>query len=173
MERPLPRTHHHDFKYRLVRLALEDAEQFAGICRDVATLRAEWDRIGETVPERIVGDGLAALAVGRLVMVTLPTPDRPNEAFFVCGFPAAATIRDGDLFVPHDAAGPYRVLALERSVMPNGGFVPFVVEWTKSVRHNYGPPNALSQRSFFGAIVEIVAGKRARLASTPLAPGGS
>lgn len=168
-DRDPPRTHHMQFKYAVVAHALEKASEL--IAFDLVTL---WDAIGAALPEdeRIPSTGLAARnagdAVHPVLMITLPPPERPNEAYYLCAIPAnAEPDGKGGLHLP-DPEGPLRlrIFGMERSVLPDGGLIGFVVEWTTLYRHNYDAPDDPSPTAFWRAINEVVAGTRKTVHTT-------
>ena len=175
-ERPAPRAHHLGFKYAIVRRALRNARELIDICTRPGALAALWDSVGVELVEgeRLTGLGLSARNVGDAqrpcIMITLPPPERPNEAYFLCVFPSTARLdNEGSLFVP-DATGPLelRVFGMERSMLPDGGLIGFVVEWTHAFRHNYDAPDNRSTAAFWKAILEVVGGTRASVHSASL-----
>ncbi|HEY5924670.1 MAG TPA: hypothetical protein VIV11_23485 [Kofleriaceae bacterium] len=186
VERPPPRPHHLRFKYALVQRALQHAQELIELCTSQGGLLALWNEIGAEQPEaeRCVDTGLGAQNVGDaerpVVMITLPPAERPNEAWFLCVFPKPATLDDkGALWVP-DPTGPLelRIFGMERSMLPDGGLIGFVVEWTQVYRHNYDAPDNASPGAFWKAILEVVGGTRKPIhtmaltgaAAAPIAP---
>jgi len=161
------------FKYAIVRRGLREARRLVEICTKPGELEALWATVGEHVVqgERYDGAGLVARNVGDpqrpVIMITCPPPERPNEAYFLCVLPTTARLdNDGSLFVP-DPTGPLelRVFGMERSMLPDGGLIGFVVEWTQVFRHNYDAPENPSPAAFWKAILEVVGGKRSSIHS--------
>lgn len=173
--RPEPRAHPLRFKYALVTLALDTARELVNLCATPGALAELWERIGSDLPaeDRCDGGGLGARNVGDdvrpVVMITLPPPERPNEAYHLCLVPMSAHLQpDGSLFIPDPGADlRLRVFGLERSVLPDGGLIGFVVEWTAADRFNYDAPDNGSPGAFWKAILEIFGGTRAAIHATP------
>lgn len=174
--RPPARAHHLRFKYALVTRALEEPSSFVELCMSPSALAELWNAIGSALPEeeRIDGRTLAARNAGDLdhpvLMVTFPPPERPNEAYHVCALPMTARPdANGSLHIP-DADGPIalRMFGLERSILPDGGLIGFVVEWTAAVRHNYDAPDNASPAAFWKAILEIFGGTRVAVHTLPM-----
>ena len=170
-ERPPPRPHHLRFKYALVQRALQAAPELVDVCTRPGGLLALWSELGAALPDedRCPDTGLGAQNVGDaqrpVIMITLPPAERPNEAWFMCAFPKPATLDDkGALWVP-DPTGPLelRMFGMERSILPDGGLIGFVVEWTRAYRHNYDAPDNASPGAFWKAILEVVGGTRAAI----------
>jgi hypothetical protein len=107
------------------------------------------------------------------VMITLPPPERPNEAYHLCALPTTACHgADGGLFLPDlepAAELALRIFGLERSMLADGSLIGFVVEWTAVDRFNYDAPDNASPGAFWKAILEIVAGTRKAIHTTPRA----
>ena len=171
-DREPPRAHAMQFKYALVARALDRPDELVALC--ASGLDELWDAIGAALPEpdRIAPTGLAARNVGDavhpLVMITLPRPERPNEAYYLCAVPTnAKPDGKGGLNLPEPDDGLHlRMFGMERSVLPDGGLIGFVVEWTEMYRHNYDAPDDPSQAAFWRAIIEIVSGTRSSIHTT-------
>jgi hypothetical protein len=167
------------FKYALVARALARPRELIELCSSAAGLAALWDAIGRELPEaeRCDGSRLAVRQLGDasrpVVMIALPPPERPNEAYLLCAVPAAAYLKpDGSLFIPDPADElALRMFGLERSVLPDGGLIGFVVEWTASARLNYDAPDNASPGALWKAILEIFGGARSAIHSIPFELG--
>jgi hypothetical protein len=168
-DRDPPRAHHMQFKYAVVTHALEKPAEL--VTMDYALL---WEAIGAGLPddERIEPAGLDARNAGDaahpVLMISLPQPERPNEAYYLCAVPAnAQPDGNGGLNLPDPEDGlRLRIFGMERSVLPDGGLIGFVVEWTSLYRHNYDAPDDASQAAFWRAINEIIAGTRKTVHTT-------
>jgi hypothetical protein len=179
-ERPPPRAHHLQFKYQLVEIALTNGPAFVELCASEDKLAALWNDVGANTVEAERCDGTPrAQNVGDaqrpVLMITMPPPERPNEAYFLCAFPKAARLDDkGGMWVP-DPDGPLelRIFGMERSMLPDGGLIGFVVEWTPVYRHNYDAPDNGSPGAFWKAILEVVGGTRASVHSTAISPSNA
>jgi hypothetical protein len=170
-----PRDHHNRFKYAVVSRALHHPTELV----EIATLDGIvglWNQIGAglAVEERHLSTEITVRQLGDatkpVVMISLPPPERPNEAYYLCLISAAATIAaDGSLFIP-ESADPLslRMFGMERSVLPDGGLIGFVVEWTREIRHNYDAPDNPSLGAFWKAILEVFAGTRASIRATEM-----
>jgi hypothetical protein len=172
--RPPARAHHHRFKEAIVTRALAEPARFVETCTTREGLEAFWQEIGGALTEADRSDrrdsaGLDAKVIGDLtapvVMVTLPPPERPNEAYYLAALPTHARIIDGSLRLPAPGITNqhFRVFGMERSVLPNGGLIGFVVEWTGAMRRNYDAPSGPSQGAFWAAILEVCSGTRPSL----------
>ncbi len=169
-----PRGPHHRFKWFVVSEALLDPAGFAGKLADgagQAYMEELWDAANAEFPAEhwIEGDGLRFEAHGEpsapVMFVTLPKPERRNEAFTIAMIPTAATALE------------LRVFTLEKAVLPQAPpgeqALVFVIETTKTARRNFGPPtdDAPSDRSrgaFVTAMLEICDGKRQPLHTTAI-----
>jgi len=179
VERPPPRAHHLRFKYALVNRALEAPRALVSLCGSPTELAALWEATGVGVDEaeRCDGTGLAARNVGDplhpVIMVTFPRPERPNEAYFVCVVPAAGRLGDDGSLIVEDAPGEpeLRVFGLERSMLPDGGLIGFVVEWTTTRRYNYDAPDNGSPGALWKAILEIYGETRKPVHTASRTPG--
>jgi hypothetical protein len=176
-DRPPPRPHHLKFKYAVVATALRSPSELVARCEQPDELLALWHAIGSDLDERLEPTGLSARNVGDaqrpVLMIMLPAPERPNEAYYLCAVPRSATIdRDGSLFIP-DPSGPLelRIFGMERSMLPDGGLIGFVVEWTNAFRHNYDAPDNASPSAFWKAILEVFAGTRSPIHSMAIQTG--
>jgi len=165
------RPAHHQFKWRLIELALRDGAAFAKkfSAKDGATkLTALWTEVGAKLPagDRLAPDGLELEVHGEpaspVMFITMPEPKGKNEAYILALIPTES--------VPLR----FRVFALEKAIYPKtGDSIVFVVETTDKARSNYGPPtddapNDTSRGSFVTAILAICDGKRKPLAVTEL-----
>jgi hypothetical protein len=168
-DRDPPRAHHMQFKYAVVNRALEAPSDL--VTFDFLTV---WEALGAGLPEpeRIASTGLAVRNAGDaqhpVIMISLPAPERPNEAYYLCAIPSnARSDGKGGLDLP-DPDGPLhlRIFGMERSVLPDGGLIGFVVEWTEMYRHNYDAPDDPSQAAFWRAIIEVVVGTRKTVHTT-------
>src|SRR5215203_2341096 len=105
-----PREQHQRFKYALVTLAHDHPDRYAANCSSQhaqAKLEAVWDEVGQMVSAEgrssRVGLGIQVHGAPErpAIMVTLPPPERNNEAFQIFCAPRASTIAaDGTLFIP-------------------------------------------------------------------------
>lgn len=168
-DRDPPRAHPMQFKYAVVTRALEQPSELVTL--DPLEL---WDAIGAGLPEaeRIASTGLvmrnAGDAMHPVLVISLPPPERPNEAYYLCAIPSNAQADGkGGLDLPDPEGGLHlRIFGMERSVLPGGGLIGFVVEWTALYRHNYDAPDDPSQAAFWRAIIEVVAGARTTVHTT-------
>ncbi len=166
-----PRGPHQRFKWFVVSEALLDAPAFAAKYTAEAGaghIAELWDAANTEFPpaEWIAPVGLMFEAHGEsttpVMFVTLPAPERRNEAWSIAMLPTAAIVLE------------LRVFTLERAVLPKtADELVFVVETTKTARRNFGPPNSelphdRSRGAFVTAILEICDGERQPLHTTAI-----
>lgn len=146
-----PRTHHYRFAHqRLPQIMLDpgvDVLALAAAGRLDSALRSTWTAAAHGIDEaeRLAPDGLAGELHGAdLVLVTLPPPMGPAEAYFVA-LAAAGSTR--------------RYFTLEMSVSLFGDGAGTVLgEWTADRHVNYGPGPAPTAPDFLAAVRRRFAG---------------
>ena len=110
MDRPSPRKHHQDFKYAIISRALHRPKELVASCT-VEGLTATWNAISAALSseERISPEGLGVKILGNaegpVFMITLPPPERPNEAYYLCMMPAGSQVEGKRLFPSREAEG--------------------------------------------------------------------
>lgn len=150
-----PRHHHYLFAHReLASAAHRFGADLVAAARDGRlTLATVWDRVGETVPEpeRLPSTGLATshhpLERHEVLLVTLPAPDAPTEAYFT-----AVTVSTVD--------GQLRYLTLESAYSPvDGARYTVLGEWTDNGSHiNHGAGPEPRPELFLAAVRREVSG---------------
>jgi hypothetical protein len=173
MDRPQARQHHQYFKCAIVSRALHRSKDLVASCT-AEGLAATWNAIGAALPseERIAPEGLAVKILGNadgpVIMITLPPPERPNEAYYLCIVPAGSQVEGMQLFPPRGPEGTscFRVFGMERSMLLDGGLSGFVVDWTASRRRNYDAPDDPSPGAFWEAVAQVIAGTRRPIHTT-------
>ncbi len=176
------REHHRCFKYALVTRALVEPARFLAETTTAEGATALWTEIGDSIAdedERLPAAGMSVRVLGAdkapVVLFTLPPAERSNEAHFIAIVPAAARTHEGALIAPIDdgstAPTRFRVFAMERSMLPGGGYIAFVVEWTGTRRRNFDAPQDPSQNAFWDAVLEIFAGTRCAIHSVEMVLG--
>jgi len=173
MDRPSPRKHHQDFKYAIISRALHRPKELVASCT-VEGLTATWNAISAALSseERIAPEGLGVKILGNaegpVFMITLPPPERPNEAYYLCMMPAGSQVEGKRLFPSREAEGTscFRVFGMERSMLLDGGLTGCVVDWTASRRRNYDAPDDPSPGAFWEAVVQVIAGTRRPIHTT-------
>ncbi|RKE16845.1 hypothetical protein [Streptomyces sp. TLI_171] len=151
-----PRPHHYRFAHQvLADLArtlgprMLDAEPEQGFGPGMATL---WTNYGEHLPaaDRLPSDGLTAnlitLGSHRLLVVALPPPAAPAEAYYT------AVVQPG-------GADHCRYFTLELAANPFTRETYTVLgEWADGSHLNLGPGPASDLSGFLTAVVELLAG---------------
>ncbi|QWF16287.1 hypothetical protein [Lysobacter capsici] len=153
------RAHHMKAKYMLASSALQDpvwfVNTFAADSGEEA-LRKYWRLLGEDLPDedRVEGEGLQVDRVRlgadgpKLLVLTLPAPQRRNEAYYL-----AAALLPGKL----------RFFCLESSLSAiDGSATTVLAELAPEGRYNWGPGSVAQVRDFVESLGALLSDADAR-----------